>query len=191
MQEKDDKKDPNKVRIGKTNKRKGSGWERQVAKDLMKKFHDILKPDEEFKSAPRSGGWSKRNKRTFGDLVCPDWFAFVISCKNVQGFNLTTLISKGSMPKYFIKYWKETTTMSKRTGKKPLLVVNIKQKGSLVIFLIDGNEKLFERVIKTKTDFLIYDCMCILRWNLLFKFNQKHFFIKERMVEKKEVGSRK
>jgi hypothetical protein len=175
-------KDPKKVIMGRTNKGKGAKWERDVCKALENKFKKIMKDDEEFKRAPLSGGWSKRNKHTFGDIVTPEWFIMVVSCKNVKKFDITNLISLGTMPKYIKKYLKETLSMSEKTGKEPLLVVNVSKRGSLAFFKCNPIKQLMGLTNQVSSDDfnrLYFEDWIIVSWSDLLKCKRKYFMGRE------------
>ena len=84
-------------KVGRKSKRKGSRYEREMAK-LFSDWYG-----EELIRVPASGGM---RSLTRSDLSCrnPDYFPFVIECKHREDINFESIIKS---PKVIIDYWIE------------------------------------------------------------------------------------
>ena len=84
-------------------KRKGSTFERKIAKMLNERFET-----KEFSRTPGSGAFATTNKnlpehlRIQGDLITPSTFPFVVECKNGYDVQLDDLFKRKSDFKSFI-----------------------------------------------------------------------------------------
>jgi len=111
-------KDRNKV--GKRSMRKGQDFERNIAK-ILSCWWGVNKS---FARVPLSGGWKFTNDkkilgRITGDLITPEDFPFVISCKKVEIFEFHTIFSSKSI---FRKWWSEIASIASQINKKPMLI---------------------------------------------------------------------
>jgi Holliday junction resolvase len=84
-------------------KRKGSNFERKIAKQLNERFNT-----KEFSRTPGSGAFATTHKnlpeqlRIQGDLITPVSFPFVVECKNGYDVQLDDLFKRKSDFKSFI-----------------------------------------------------------------------------------------
>ena len=167
-------KDPKWVAVGKRSKAKGDEFEREIAKALTKKFEQDLEEGGEFRRAPMSGGWSKRLKHTFGDLITPEWFCFLISCKNIGKLDITSVFATKEPLKVLEKWWDDAVKMAQGASKEPLLIIKIKQKG--VVAVLEKNSAMMNGYINGN----IIDCgprFVIVQWDKLL--DVRNFFWRE------------
>jgi hypothetical protein len=98
---------PNRVKAGRKSKRKGSSFERAVAKKLAAWWGN----GSNWVRTPGSGSWgrgeSKIGFRAHGD-ICTDAtdFLFVVECKKQEKFELNQLITSDKSP--ISKWWTQT-----------------------------------------------------------------------------------
>jgi len=130
---------PKRIKSGK----KGKRVELNLVKILNKRFVDLFSLHPDWGAFSRSIGsgnrWGqnvhlpKHAQDTFtGDLVCPQFFKFVVESKG--GYNDIDLCSAfGGKCKGLDDFMKQVINDSKRSGKKPLLVWKKDRKTSLAI----------------------------------------------------------
>jgi hypothetical protein len=82
---------------------KGSGFERKIAKILSNwSGHDLRR-------TPLSGGWSRQNPETTGDIVSISKgadFPFSVECKNQEGWRMEAILL--GKCKVFDDWWQQT-----------------------------------------------------------------------------------
>jgi len=90
-------KDPKRVAIGRKSKRKGGTYERKIAK-ILNSWWCGKDSEMMFFKTPSSGGlrWKIKQAQTVGDIVGPDNFPFIVSCKNVEGWSLDQLLGNNT-----------------------------------------------------------------------------------------------
>lgn len=148
-------KDPKRVKIGKKSKTKGDNFERGVANNLHDLCRNIMSGEDEFKRTPMSGGWSKKKKILFGDIICPTWFPFIVSCKNTtvkKTGNFVNLIL-GNLSGNLNSWLEEIDALGKKVNKMPLLAIQLKNIGKFVILkvkCIKTNKQLSKELFKLR-----------------------------------------
>ena len=115
-------------KIGKSNRNRGTAYERKIAHMLTDAF------GVKFKRSPRSGALlregSVNGDLIGGDLVCEKDFKFNIECKNCKNISLESVI-KHPQTSPLIKYWCQCiydARISSVEGKEklPILFFNVK-----------------------------------------------------------------
>lgn len=120
-------------------KRKGSGFENEIAKFLNKSYNT-----QQFSRTPGSGAWMGRSnsaKRSGvaieaqitlrGDLITPSNFPFIVECKNYNDSPVYHTIIKG--PDAKLDQWlKEVEFDANEAGLEPMLWFKTSRKGTYV-----------------------------------------------------------
>lgn len=119
-------------------KKKGSSYEREIAKKLSLWLTDDKRADCVWRTS-NSGGTATVNK---SDTQCGDLHAvrpeaqrffevFSLELKNYKQLDLLTFQSKNFLLK---KWWAQAEIDAERANKIPLLIVRINRKGNWLIF---------------------------------------------------------
>ena len=96
-------------------KRKGSNFERQVAKQLNERFRT-----KEFSRTPGSGAFATSHKnlpdhlKIQGDLITPNKFKFIVECKNGYDVQIDDLFKRKSDVHNFIRQAQSDAAASKK-----------------------------------------------------------------------------
>lgn len=111
-------KNKKRVAAGKRSRRKGSRFEREVAKILSEWW------GAEFARTPLSGGFATKSFRddwnAAGDLVTPDsTFPFCVECKNNESWDFNQLLTSDKSA--LCAWWKQTVEECSE-GLEPLLI---------------------------------------------------------------------
>lgn len=136
-------KDPVRVAAGKKSKRKGSTFERGVAKELAAWWGG------EFTRTPSSGGWGKskfarEGFNASGDIVTSEAdFPFCIECKAQEGWTLEHLLTCTDTCQT-AKHWKQAVDETP-PGKIPLLIFTKKFQSIFVMFHTGALTALLKR----------------------------------------------
>jgi len=134
-------KNPIKVAVGKKSKRKGRNFERVVAKILDEWWTG---GKGEFHVVPCSGGlnWKTKKAITVGDIVGPNDFPFVVSCKNTEIWDFNQLLgnknkdSTSPLLKWFEEIRNEAEELYNKTGiiKYPVIIFTKKYLPEYIIY---------------------------------------------------------
>ena len=111
-------------------RRKGSNFERGIAKKLNGRFNT-----EEFMRSPGSGAFATTHKlpqhiKVHGDLITPQNFAFVIECKNGYKLELDDPFRRKSD---FWSFIKQAERDSQASGKDMMVIYKKNARMELVI----------------------------------------------------------
>lgn len=165
-------------------KRKGNTYERDVAKDLSKRFKDT------FRRVPQSGAYmggvnqivneglrEDAKEILAGDIIAPKWFPFVIECKNYADTpKLHNLYSRGDkdLDEWLVQAYKE----SKVTKKPWIIQFKITSIRGKEFICLDFN--LFnKKVNELPESYMIYKGSIILDKNIFYKDFFKFYCDKE------------
>lgn len=142
------------ARRGRSNKAKGSGFEREVCKRLSLWVSHGKRDDLYWRSA-MSGGrasvlFKRRGKKSIsqaGDISCihPDGAAltdlYLISCKFLQCLDIHLMLEEGVRGR-LAHAWKECRQEAENHEKKPLLIAKENRGPTLVILEGEGDDLL-------------------------------------------------
>ena len=112
-------------------KRKGSNFERKIAKMLNERLHT-----KEFSRTPGSGAFATTHKglpdhmKIQGDLITPSGFPFVIECKNGYDVQLDDLFKRKSD---FFSFIKQAQSDAKSANKDWMVIYQKTRRMALVI----------------------------------------------------------
>jgi Holliday junction resolvase len=112
-------------------KRKGSNFERKIAKILNERFET-----KEFSRTPGSGAFATTHKnlpenlRIQGDLITPTTFPFVVECKNGYDVQLDDLFKRKSDFKSFIA---QAQNDASHAGKEWMVIYQKTRRMAIVI----------------------------------------------------------
>ena len=112
-------------------KRKGSTFERKIAKMLNERFGT-----KEFSRTPGSGAFATSHKnlpeqlRIQGDLITPSTFPFVVECKNGYDIQLDDLFKRKSDFKAFVS---QAQNDAQHAGKDWMVIYQKTRRMALVI----------------------------------------------------------
>ena len=112
-------------------KRKGSNFERKIAKMLNERLDT-----KEFSRTPGSGAFATTHKglpdhmKIQGDLITPSGFPFVIECKNGYDVQLDDLFKRKSD---FFSFIKQAQSDAKAAGKEWMVIYQKTRRMALVI----------------------------------------------------------
>ena len=112
-------------------KRKGSNFERKIAKMLNERLHT-----KEFSRTPGSGAFATTHKglpehmKIQGDLITPSGFPFVIECKNGYDVQLDDLFKRKSD---FFSFIKQAQSDAKAANKSWMVIYQKTRRMAMVI----------------------------------------------------------
>jgi hypothetical protein len=164
-------------------KKKGDSYERLVAKDLSKKFHDT------FRRVPQSGAIMGGQNRFYnknlrvdaqeilaGDIITPKWFPFTIECKNYKDTpKIRNLLSNGDKD---LDEWIKQAKGESEVARKPWIIVfkvtNIRGKQ----FVVSDFKQFSEVITDTKDypeEYIMYKGSIIIDYSVFFDKLFHHF----------------
>lgn len=123
-------------------KSKGSGFEREVAKKIVKAFSKFGIKETDCYRTPLSGGHRVASKADPGDLVISpelrELFPFTVECKRVEAFSLVHLLVPSAVREKK-KSWLENKFLDQAVREtlpktRPLLVVRRNNEEPLALF---------------------------------------------------------
>ena len=123
-------KNPNRVKAGRSAKRKGNSNERKLAKQFKEWWGH-----GEWAKTPSSGGWAtkevREDFRTCGDIITTaEDFPFCVEAKHQENWELLQLLSNANSPIY--KFWAQTVEETPEPFI-PLLIIRRNRREPVVI----------------------------------------------------------
>lgn len=172
-------------------KKKGDSYERLVAKDLSKKFHDT------FRRVPQSGAIMGGQNRFYnkdlrkdaqeilaGDIITPQWFPFTVECKNYKDTpKIRNLLSNGD--KDLDQWIKQAKGESEVAGKPWIIVFKVTDIRGKQFVTLDFKH-FSEKIVDTKdypAEYIMYKGSVIVDYSTFFDKLFVHFDPRSKEVD--------
>lgn len=128
---------------------KGDRYERTIAKRLTTWVADagLTEPDglpAIFVKVPQSGGRPKQGalpkdatRMLSGDIICPEWWPFMIECKDNNSWSLDDLLYRPDKGLIRQAWDTQAVPAAESTGRHPLLIFHKSHRKDLVMLEMD------------------------------------------------------